>query len=143
MMTIKSFCFNPFYENTYVLYDETKQCIIIDAGCFDKSEEATLEQFIASSGLTPVMLVNTHAHIDHVLGNNFVYKTWHLKPVLHRNEIRILEAAPVIGVEWGIPVYPSPSPEKFIDEGDHISFGNSSLSCSFCSGAQSRQRLPV
>lgn len=134
MITIKSFCFNPFYENTYVLYDETKQCIIIDPGCFEKGEEETLEQFISSNQLIPVMLVNTHAHIDHVLGNNFVYKTYNLSPVLHRNEVRILEAAPVIGTEWGIPVHPSPSPEKFLDEGDKVSFGSSSLEIFFTPG---------
>lgn len=134
MITIKSFCFNPFYENTYVLFDETKQCIIVDPGCFEKREEETLEQFVSSSRLTPEMLVNTHAHIDHVLGNNFVFKTYNLKPVLHRNEIKILEAAPVIGAEWGIPVHPSPSPEKFLEEGDTVPFGNSSLKILFAPG---------
>jgi len=134
MITIKSFCFNLFYENTYVLFDETKQCIIVDPGCFEKAEEETLQQFISSNGLSPVMLVNTHAHIDHVLGNNFVFKTYNLKPVLHRNEIRILEAAPIIGAEWGIAVYPSPLPEKFLDEDDTVSFGNSSLQILFTPG---------
>jgi hydroxyacylglutathione hydrolase len=134
MITIKNFCFNPFYENTYVLFDETKQCIIVDPGCFEKREEETLEQFISLSRLTPVMLVNTHAHIDHVLGNNFVFETYNLKPVLHRNEIKILEAAPVIGAEWGIPVHPSPLPEKFLEGGDTVSFGNSTLKILFAPG---------
>ncbi len=134
MITIKSFCFNPFYENTYALYDETKECIIIDPGCFEKSEEETLQEFISSSHLTPKMLVNTHAHIDHVLGNNFVCKTYNLEPVLHKNEVIILEAAPAIGANWGIAVYPSPSPGKFIDEGDTITFGNSSLKILFTPG---------
>jgi hydroxyacylglutathione hydrolase len=134
MITIKSFCFNPFYENTYVLYDETMQCIIVDPGCFDKKEEETLQQFISSAGLSPVMLVNTHAHIDHVLGNNFIFKTYNLKPVLHRSEIKILEAAPVIGAEWGIPVYPSPLPEKFLEEEDRVMFGNSTLNVFFAPG---------
>ena len=80
------------------------------------------------------MLVDTHAHIDHVLGNNFVFKTYNLKPVLHRNEIRILEAAPAIGAEWGVAVYPSPAPEKFLNEGDIVSFGNSRLKILFAPG---------
>lgn len=134
MITVKSFCFNPFYENTYVLYDETKECIIIDPGCIEKHEEEILHQFISLSKLSPAILVNTHAHIDHVLGNNFVFKTYNLKPVLHRNEIKILEAAPIIGAEWGIPVHPSPLPEKFLLEGDKISFGNSSLDVLFAPG---------
>lgn len=133
-MTIKSFCFNPFYENTYILYDETKECIIIDPGCYEKSEEEALHEFISFNELTPVMLVNTHAHIDHVLGNNYIFKTYKLKPVLHRNEVVILEAAPLIGAEWGIPVYPSPLPEKFLVERDKISFGDSSLEILFAPG---------
>jgi len=134
MIIVKSFCFNPFYENTYVLSDETRKCIIVDPGCFEKSEEETLQEFISSNHLAPVMLVNTHAHIDHVLGNNFVFKTYNLKPVLHRNEIIILEAAPAIGAEFGVAVYPSPSPEIFLDEGAPISFGNSSLKILFTPG---------
>ena len=134
MISLKSFCFNPFAENTYVLYDETKECIIIDPGCFEKGEEETLGNFISSTELTPVMLVNTHAHIDHVLGNDFVFKTYKLKPVLHRNEVAILEAAPAIGMQWGVAVNPSPAPAKFIEEGDRIKFGNSVLEILFTPG---------
>ena len=71
-MDIATFTFNPFSENTYVLYDDTKDCIIVDPGCYTEEEQTQLTDFIAQQALVPVHLVNTHCHIDHVLGNKFV-----------------------------------------------------------------------
>jgi hydroxyacylglutathione hydrolase len=72
MLQIKTFTFNPFYENTYILFDETKEATIFDPGCFEKKEKETLSNFIQIEGLKVTQLVNTHCHIDHVLGNAFV-----------------------------------------------------------------------
>ncbi len=72
MMYIKKFTFNPFQENTYILSDDTKQCIIVDPGCYSPSEKKEFAEFIKEKGLKPVMLVLTHAHVDHVLGNAFI-----------------------------------------------------------------------
>jgi len=134
MLQIKSFTFNPFYENTYVLNDDTKECIIVDPGCYNRSEEETLLSFITSNQLKPVILVNTHAHIDHVLGNNFVCKTYDLSPLLHNLELPLLEAAPIYGTEWGIAMNPSPAPVKFIKEDDVIRFGKTELKILFTPG---------
>jgi len=134
MIQIKSFTFNPFYENTYILNDETQECIIIDPGCYERGEEEELAEFISTQKLKPVLLVNTHCHIDHVLGNNFVCKTFNLSPVLHEIEVKLLKAAPVYGADWGIAMPPSPLPEKFIDEGDTVCFGNSELKILFTPG---------
>ena len=71
-MNIKSFTFNTFQENTFVVYDKSKECIIIDPGCYSKKEEEELSEFIIEKELTPVKLINTHCHIDHILGNQFV-----------------------------------------------------------------------
>jgi len=68
MIQIQSLTFNPFAENTFVLFDETKECIIIDPGCYEAHEEETLAAFVANNDLKPVRLINTHCHIDHVLG---------------------------------------------------------------------------
>ena len=134
MIQVKNFIFNPFYENTYVLYDETSECIIVDPGCYDKWEEEELENFITAEKLKPVMLVNTHCHIDHVLGNNFVCKKYNLSPVLNKIEVKLLEAAPVYGANWGVAMHPSPLPKKFLDEGDVVPFGNSALKILFTPG---------
>jgi len=134
MLQIKNFTFNPFQENTYVLFDETQECIIIDPGCYESDEEEALQSFIASQKLKPVMLVNTHAHIDHVLGNNFVCKTYDLSPVLHQKELPLIEAAPVYGTEWGIAMHPSPAPKSFLKEGDVVRFGKTELKILFTPG---------
>ena len=75
-MKIKRFVFNPFQENTFVLYDESKECVIIDPGCYEKEEQVKLENFISKNRLKPVALLNTHCHIDHILGNQFVADKW-------------------------------------------------------------------
>jgi hydroxyacylglutathione hydrolase len=134
MLQIKVFVFNPFYENTYVLFDETRECIIVDPGCYDKNEEEEITAFISGHQLKPVMLVNTHCHIDHVLGNYFVSSTFNLLPVMHRIEVKLLEAAPVYGANWGVAMRPSPLPQKFLDEGDIVRFGNSELKILFTPG---------
>ena len=75
-MKIKKFTFNPFQENTYVIYDESKECVIIDPGCYNDEEKKILENYITKNNLNPVKLINTHCHIDHILGNNFVSKNF-------------------------------------------------------------------
>ena len=72
MISIKSFTFNPFQENTYIAFDESKECIIVDPGCYDEKENTILKNFIEQNNLKPVALVNTHCHLDHIFGNNFV-----------------------------------------------------------------------
>ena len=67
-MEIKRLVFNPFRENTYVAWDDTKECVIVDAGNMVAGENRILKEFIEAHGLKPVMAVNTHGHFDHVGG---------------------------------------------------------------------------
>ena len=92
-MKIKRFVFNPFQENTFVLYDESKECVIIDPGCYEKEEEVELENFISENGLKPVALLNTHCHIDHILGNQFVADKWEVELQMHKKDLPLLENA--------------------------------------------------
>ena len=69
-MQIKTFVFNPIGENTYLVWDHTGECAIIDAGNSTPAEDATLDNFIAEQGLKPVLAINTHGHFDHLLGVN-------------------------------------------------------------------------
>ncbi|MDR2026887.1 MAG: MBL fold metallo-hydrolase, partial [Prevotellaceae bacterium] len=71
-MKVKKLIFNPLQENTYIVYDDTKECVIIDPGCQKSMEKNALKQFIADSDLKPKILLNTHCHFDHIFGNNFV-----------------------------------------------------------------------
>ena len=86
-MKIKRFVFNPFQENTFVLYDESKECVIIDPGCYEKEEQVKLEKFISKNKLNPVALLNTHCHIDHILGNQFVANKWGIELQMHKKDL--------------------------------------------------------
>src|SRR5690606_11456591 len=92
MIKVKTFIFNPFQENTIVLYDNTKECIIVDPGCYNREEEAILQDFIETNGLHPVKLLNTHCHIDHILGNQFIFEKYNLLPEYHEFESKIMDA---------------------------------------------------
>ena len=83
MLKFESFVFNPFSENTYVVYDDTKECVIIDPGCSNQAEEDHLFGFIDSHQLKPQMIINTHGHVDHVVGNPAVKKRYGIKVAAH------------------------------------------------------------
>lgn len=83
MIHIKTFVFNPFSENTFVLYNDTLECAVVDAGCMNPREEQELEQFIREQRLKPVVLLNTHCHVDHVTGNGFMKRKYDLLTRCH------------------------------------------------------------
>ena len=91
MITIQDFCFSAFQENTYIIYNEHKEAIIIDPGCYTRMEQKILTDFISTQQLTPKLLLNTHCHLDHVFGNKFIYDTWGLPLHLHENEKPVLD----------------------------------------------------
>jgi len=134
MITIDCFTFNGFQENTYVLRDETNECVIIDPGCYTSSEQQELVNFIKTNGLTPVKLLNTHCHIDHILGNNFVASTFNLRLSMHEKDLPVLHATTEYGHLYGFTVDKSPEPSEFLDEGDVVKFGNSQLDVLFVPG---------
>ncbi len=134
-MLVAKLTFNPFQENTYIVYDDTKECIIFDPGMYTAEERNQLADFIQQNELKPVRLINTHCHIDHVFGNNFVHKTYNLPLEIHKGELPVLEAVPQVCMMYGVPYSdPSPMPERFIKEGDIIEFGNSKLKAIFTPG---------
>jgi hydroxyacylglutathione hydrolase len=134
MITVQSFTFGPFEENTYVLFDETRQCIILDPGCYTANEKRELADFIEFEKLKPVKLINTHAHIDHILGNNFVAGKYNLPLEMNELDVKLLKAAPTYGQLWGIQAEPSPEPSVLLEEGDEVKFGNSVLKVLFTPG---------
>jgi len=111
VLHFESLTFGPFAENTWIVSQSSGQCWIIDPGCYGVSEEEELLQFIESRKLKPVALINTHAHIDHILGNAFVHRTWGLQPLLHPLDLEIYRAAPQYGQLWGIRLGELPEPE--------------------------------
>lgn len=135
MITIQKFTFNAYSENTYVLYDETGECVIIDPGMYEGDEQNKLVAFIKNENLKPVLLLNTHCHLDHIFGNKFVFDTWALKPQFNKGELAILQAVPGYAPQMGFTKYElSPEPEVFLPETGSISFGNSTLELIFAPG---------
>lgn len=136
-MQIAQFTFNPFGENTYVLYDESGQCVIVDPGCYDKEEKEELAAFIDGKNLQPQAIWLTHAHIDHILGNSFLAGKYGLPIVMSEIEVELLNSASVYGEMWGIRVEPSPAPSIFIREGQSLRFGHTELETLFTPGHSS------
>ncbi|HMO37832.1 MAG TPA: MBL fold metallo-hydrolase [Saprospiraceae bacterium] len=128
MAQVVCLTFNPFEENTYLLYDDTKECIIIDPGCYTEQEKRELTRTIETLQLRPVRLINTHCHLDHIFGNHFVATTYGLPLEIHRGELPVLERAPQAAAMYGVPFpEPSPAPGAFIEAGEVITFGNTQL----------------
>lgn len=134
-MKLKSFTFNQFYENTFIVSDSTNDCIIVDPGCYSNDEKNILKKYIDNNNLNPVKLINTHCHIDHILGNKFVAKTWRLNLESHQNDIELLENSAEIARLYGFIDYEkSPSTTQFLNEGDIVEFGNSKLKILYTPG---------
>jgi hydroxyacylglutathione hydrolase len=134
MLTIHKLTFNPFSENTYVVNDESKDCAIIDPGCCNDKERTELVNTIEAYGLKPVILLNTHCHIDHMPGNKFIFEKYGLRPQFHENELEILHNAPMYSQFFGFQCDHSPEPEKFLNEGDEVKLGNSVFKVLFTPG---------
>ncbi|MBX2959174.1 MAG: MBL fold metallo-hydrolase [Flavobacteriales bacterium] len=134
MITIHTFAYNGFQENTYVLTDETNEAVIIDPGCYSVSEQTELFNFITKNNLTPVKLLNTHCHIDHILGNNFVCTKFNIELYIHQLDLPTLHATTEYGHLYGFTVDKSPEPAHFLNDGDVVKFGNSTLKVLFTPG---------
>lgn len=135
MANVIKLTFNPFQENTYLVHDDTKECIIFDPGCYYEHEREELARVVEQLQLKPVQLINTHCHIDHVFGNRFVHETYNLPLACHKGELPVLAAVEQACLMYGIP-YPekSPDPERFIEAGEIIRFGQTDLQVFFTPG---------
>ncbi len=134
-MEIHQITFNTFQENTFILWDNTGDCIIIDPGCYEKNEELELVDFINKNNLNPVKLINTHCHIDHILGNKFVSEKWNLELYINKIDLPLLEGSGDIARMYGFENYKgSPYPKHYLEEGDILEFGESKLEILFTPG---------
>lgn len=128
MTKVQCFTFNPFQENTYVVYDETKECVIFDPGNINVKEDKILSAFIENEQLNVVQLINTHCHLDHVFGNQYVVEKYKVEFSMHKGEVPVLNSFIPTCQLYGIPIkVPSPNPTKFIEHQDVISFGNTQM----------------
>lgn len=134
MLKVHSFIFNPYQENTYLVYDRQGDCIIIDPGMSNYREEEELKAFIDNNSLNPVALYNTHCHVDHVLGNNYIYQQYGLKSLFHEGEMSTLVAVTTYAPQMGFNYTQAPIGEIFLKENDKISIGGYNLDIIFAPG---------
>jgi glyoxylase-like metal-dependent hydrolase (beta-lactamase superfamily II) len=127
MFQVKSFTFNPVQENTYLLYNEHKECIIIDPGCYYDHEKEELKSFINLNKLQPKFLLNTHCHLDHVFGNKFIAEEYKITLNSHPLEKKLLEMAPASGLMFNLPFDNYQGEVNYLEEGDKIFLGDDEL----------------
>ncbi|MCU0409738.1 MAG: MBL fold metallo-hydrolase [Bacteroidales bacterium] len=119
-MHIYRHIFSPIEVNTYVISGEEGSCIIIDCGCYGPEEEKRLEEFLSSHGLTPVMLLNTHCHLDHIFGNDFVLRKYGLRSMFHPCERYNHSSSPKHALMFGLTMEEPPEPERELTDGETI-----------------------
>jgi len=126
-MKIQKFTFNPIAENTYLLYDESDRCIIVDAGCYTRGEQEELADFINKNGLIPEKIINTHGHFDHLLGNSFCRNKYHIPFYIHKDDVDMVNGADSMAGFFGVSLEPVNPPDGILKEGDKIALGKSFL----------------
>lgn len=126
-MNIAKLVFNPIMENTYIVWDDTKECIIIDAGNFSAREDAQLTDFISERGLKPVMAVNTHGHFDHAMGVGYLKETYGVKFACSSKDQFLVDSAQQSGAIFGVKCAPVPAIDIDLDKMDEIAFGATKL----------------
>ena len=126
-MNIQRFVFNPIQENTYVLWDATGECVIVDAGNFSAREDRTLSDFIAQHNLRPVAAVNTHGHFDHTFGVPYLKRTFDVPFILSGKDRFLLENAATSGSVFGVPTGEQPEIDVDADTLEEVRFGDTVL----------------
>jgi hydroxyacylglutathione hydrolase len=127
MLNISFFTFNAFEENTYIITNEKKQCWIIDPGMYGERETAQLIAFINENHLKPEAIINTHAHIDHILGIQALVDKYSIPFGINALEMPVLKMAKPSAVMYGLDLKHEPKPNFFINDGELLTLGEDAL----------------
>jgi glyoxylase-like metal-dependent hydrolase (beta-lactamase superfamily II) len=120
--------------NTYLLYDESGECIIIDPACYDEAEKLKVKEFLKGNNLKLVRNLNTHCHIDHILGNGYIAETYGIFPEYHKASAPFFYTTKEIAGSFGYNLDYTPEPKAFLEEGVKINFGKSELDVLYTPG---------
>ena len=126
-MKIYKFVFSPIEVNTYILVDDSGDCAIIDCGCYEKQESEELENFIKEKGINPVLLLNTHCHLDHIFGNSFVLEKYGLRTFSNELDELNRKNASQHAMLFGLTMDAPPEPAGFISDNQIVTFGTTEL----------------
>jgi hydroxyacylglutathione hydrolase len=133
-MKVETFTFNAFQENTSVVF-HGNDAVIVDPGCYDRSEQLVLKQFVVDHGLTVHAVLNTHCHLDHIFGNAFCVDTFQVDLITHKDELFTLGLAERSAQMYGFPGFePSPEPTRFVEDKEVIQFGSLKFEVIFAPG---------
>ncbi|MBI9036312.1 MAG: MBL fold metallo-hydrolase [Bacteroidales bacterium] len=127
MITIKTFAFNSFQVNSFVLHDATGSCVIIDPGCYTPAEKQTLKDYIDSNGLKPVKIIATHMHIDHILGLKFVADQYQIGLACHKDAEQFIRSAEGSATVFGFELEGTVNPDQYLEDETFFKFGDSSI----------------
>jgi len=120
--------------NTYVLYDDTSEAVIVDAACFELFEQQGLSDFIEGASLKILRNINTHVHIDHILGNQYIFEKYGIRPEYHKGGLPFFIHSKDIALNFGYTLGAVPDPAAYFEDGDEIRFGKSSLKVLYTPG---------
>ena len=124
-MTVKTFTFNPFQENTYLVYDDNKQAIVFDCGIILDYEKKAFDAYIKDNHINIVKVLNTHLHLDHQFGNRFLAETYQVKPEAHVEDEFLLDNVKAQGAMFGIPIKDEPQPiDAYIIDNQEFEVGS-------------------
>jgi len=127
-MQYKTFMFNPVQENTYLLWDQTGECVFIDPGNLFPDENEKLRKFVEDQNLKPVKIINTHGHFDHSFGVRYLADTFHIGFVYHREDKFLIDNLVPYAKSMGLPFNnEAPEAEYFLNEGDIFTYGHTQL----------------
>lgn len=128
-MNIQVFVCNPFGENTYVVFDETRSAVIIDPGFYDEQELQLAKDFVAEQNLKVCRILNTHLHLDHCIGNGLAVRAWNVPVGVGEPDLPLLQGASMQAAMFGLRLDEElPLPTEFLREGDVVKVGNMEIS---------------
>lgn len=127
MISVRKFVFNDFQVNTFIIYDETKECLVVDPGCYSFYEKNELKNYCEENNLKPVKIINTHGHIDHILGNLFVKENFSIRVAAHKADQDYIKGFSEQGMMFGYDIDNPGEIDEFLEDGDIIKFGVSEL----------------
>ena len=134
MLYLQSFTFNPFQENTYVIFNDKNQCWIVDPGMYNAAENSRLDDFINHKQLTPQAIINTHAHIDHILGAQYLKNKYNIPFHLHEKDQILLDNAIASAAMFGFDFRDTPKVDSYLKEGTFYQAGDDKLEIRFAPG---------